>query len=227
MGNPTLAINISISSGKYYLGLGDTECADALGDIYCPDPFMPRNWPDGDSIPEVRKWGNGDNVTLFEELEWLWYNALVFRNPGVPEGELKETWRRHMRGNAAFTNRAGSDTNRSFVLDTNTDKEPMRVEGVDCPRGNLYRASGNLVNKYGVSWIPCWNLDATAPVTYEASDLPAWLVHQAWIIHSNGSASKFDYNFPIVLLTTVGRQEVIDGFPCRENLFRASRLRTK
>ena len=232
-------INISISLPSIYaIGLGDTECNDPLNDgIYSDKPFLPRNTNpphSGKTIPQVRKLEEGLGYSLTEPVEWLWYWAWRCRvGQSLNEADGKNFYRSKMRGNAAFTNKAGSDTNRSFILKTNTDREPMRSEGVTTPDNNLFRLTSEtsvIKNKrvcYGIwcldyGWLKTLTVVETKDL---ATHLPAWLWHIANDIHSNGEVTQWDYGFGYPLLASSGRSEIIDGWHCRENHIRISRLR--
>ena len=216
---------VEIVSPEYYLGLSDHECNDPLD--YQPIPYLSRARVT--PVPEVRKFENGDSCPLTESWEWFWFNLFKMRNLTLTDVFIKNEWRRFTTGDRAFTNKFGSDTCRSFVLGTNTTKEPMKKEGVDCPGDNLYRKAGEPVNKNGRVCLPVWCLDYSYPPPTQT--ISSWLVHTARITHPptqafpKGYVTNFDYNFPVPLITGVGRQMVVDGFHCRENYMRMSRLK--
>lgn len=237
----TLDITLTFNApgtGIYYRGLSDFECNDPLNDgLYQPNGYKARNAPPFDgkvAIPEVRKMENGDACYLVEPVERLWYHAWERRFPSLPLEEKHRIWRSYMRDNAAFTNKAGSDTKHSWVLGTNPTKEPMRSEGVVTPGGNLFRAcSTDIVNKYGTPCIAVWCLDwqylsklGIGDALLLAERLPPWLWHVAKIVHSDGSVTEFDHQFGYPMMTSkeTERTEIVDGFNCRRNYLRASRL---
>ena len=210
-------------SAVYYRGLHDRESADYN--------YQSRNKKK--SIPEVVKLGNGEVYPLTEPIEWLWYWSWVWRYPSlVSSGESLRIWKVNMRNNAAFTNKFGSTTKHSFVLGTNTNKEPMRSEGVDCPGGNLFRiVDTNTVMVGGRKCLKVWCLDYNYLITLTiaqaktlAVTLPPWLSHIAQDVHPDGSDDPWDYNFRVPLFSANGEATVIDGFNCRTNSMRVCRL---
>jgi len=210
-------------SAVYYRGLHDRESADYN--------YQSRNKKK--SIPEVVKLGNGEVYPLTEQVEWLWYWSWAWRYPSlVSSGESLRIWKVNMRNNAAFTNKFGSTTKHSFVLGTNTNKEPMRSEGVDCPGGNLFRiVDTNTVMVGGRKCLKVWCLDYNYLITLTiaqaktlAVTLPPWLSHIAQDVHPDGSSDPWDYNFRVPLFSKSGESSVISGFPCKINTMRVSRL---
>ena len=210
-------------SAVYYRGLHDRESADYN--------YQSRNKKK--SIPEVVKLGNGEVYPLTEQVEWLWYWSWAWRYPSlVSSGESLRIWKVNMRNNAAFTNKFGSTTKHSFVLGTNTNKEPMRSEGVDCPGGNLFRiVDTNTVMVGGRESLKVWCLDYNYLITLTiaqaktlAVTLPPWLSHIAQDVHPDGSSDPWDYNFRVPLFSANGEATVIDGFNCRTNSMRVCRL---
>ena len=207
----------------YYRGLHDRESADYN--------YQSRNKKK--SIPEVVKLGNGEVYPLTEQVEWLWYWSWAWRYPSlVSSGESLRIWKVNMRNNAAFTNKFGSTTKHSFVLGTNTNEEPMRSEGVDCPGGNLFRiVETNKVMVGGRKCLKVWCLDYNYLTTLTiaqaktlAVTLPPWLSHIAQDVHPDGSSDPWDYNFRVPLFSKSGESSVISGFPCKINTMRVSRL---
>jgi len=207
----------------YYRGLHDRESSE----------FGYKSRNQKKSIPEVTKCGNGEVYPLTEAVEWLWYWSWVWRYPSlVSSGESLRIWKVNMRNNAAFTNKFGSTTKHSFVLGTNTNKEPMRSEGVDCPGGNLFRiVDTNTVMVGGRKCLKVWCLDYNYLITLTiaqaktlAVTLPPWLSHIAQDVHSDGSSDPWDYNFRVPLFSANGEATVIDGFNCRTNSMRVCRL---
>jgi len=230
----TLSITGALSflpSPIYYIGLHDRESVD-----YNYKSRDPNN-----SIPEVIKLGNGDACSLVEPVEWLWHWSWAWRHPSfVESGGSLTYWKSKMRGNGAFTNKFGSDTKRSFVLGTNIFKEdgtlnePMRSEGVDCPGGNLFRGTGDPDKDIGGRMSAAvWCLDyhwlKTLTVTEAkvlATTLPRWLLHIAQDVHPDGSFSSWDYGFTVPMMASdpTEKTAIVDGFHCRQNYMRLSRL---
>lgn len=121
----------------------------------------------------------------------------------------------------------------------------MRIEGTITPGMNIFRSAGEERN--GLQ--PVWCLDFTKPPSFTgnvseaaknfAITLPRWIVHIARIVHPDKigeptagapkgvfKVTNFDYDFPPPpLLTSTGRQAVIDGFNCRENFIRSVRVK--
>jgi len=225
-------------SAIYWRGLSDYECDDPLDPPYCPDGFYPRNWPSRPPVPEVRKLKNGVTFRLTEAWEWCYYWPWRLRVPSLSDEEAKEVYRKATRGDGAFFNKAGSDTRHSWVLDSHRDKEPMPVEGVDCPGKNIYRPAGEPTMRGGEMCLPIWTLDFDFPPgdSKEFSmSLPNWLLHIAKIVHPtkisddtpppNGRflVTNWDYNFSIPLISPTGRQSLVGGFHCRENFIKLVR----
>lgn len=221
----------------YFRGLSDVNCNDPLGDPYTDKPFTARNTDRAKfgAIPEVRKLENGDVCYLTEPVEFLWYYSWRLRvGSSLSESDGKNVWRKDMRGNAAFTNKAGSDTKHSWVLGTNVSASAMRSEGVDCPGWNLYRAvDGKTVIKNGRYCVAVWCLDyhylKTLTVLQArelAIELPPWLLHVAKDVHPDGTVTNWDYDFRVPMMTSKETEmtAVVDGFPCRRNYMRLSRL---
>lgn len=238
----TIDLRLTVSrvpQAVYYRGLSDYQCDDPLGDPYTDQPYKPRNWPSRPSVPEVRKLENGVSFRLTEAWEWCYYWPWRLRVPSLSDEAAKTYYRKCMRRNAAFTNKAGSDTCHSWVLGTNDDKESMCIEGVDCPGGNIYRQAGKPVMRGSRMCLPIWTLDfdfpPSDPKTFSVN-LPGWLLHVAKNVHPikisdatpppNGQylVTNWDVDFSIPLISPTGRQAVVDGFHCRENWMRAARL---
>jgi len=206
----------------YYRGLHDRESSE----------FGYKSRNQRKSIPEVTKCGNGEVYPLTEPVEWLWYWAWAWRYPSlVRSGESKRIWRTNMRGNGAFTNRKGSNTCRSWILGTNTNKELMRSEGVTCPGENLFQVVNEKIVTVGErESLKIWCLDYAYLKTLSVTEaknlaiiLPPWLLHVAQNVHPDGS-SAWDYNFRVPLFSASGETAIIDGFHCRTNTMRVSRL---
>ena len=233
-----VSTTFSFSHPVYWRGLSDYECNDPLDPPYCPDGYYPRNWPSRPPVPEVRKLENGVSFRLTESWEWCYYWPWRLR-VSLSDADAKAYYRKCMRKNAAFTNNAGSDTCHSWVLGTNTEEEPMRIEGVDCSGGNIYRQAGKPTMKNNRMCLPIWTLDFSFPPSDPREfsvSLPQWLLHQAKDVHPirisditpppNGSflITNWDYNFSIPLISPTGRQAMVDGFDCRENFIRLTRV---
>lgn len=222
-----MRIKVTFSApAKYHIGLHDCESADYN--------YQSRNLKD--SIPEVIKLGNGDACPLTEPVEWLWYWAWAHKYPSlVSSGESLKIWRVNMRDNAAFTNKFGSTSKRSWVLGTNPSAEPMRSEGVDCPGGNLFRSVSDKIYNIGSrDSLAVWCLDynhlkslSVAEAKALAITLPGWLLHVAQNVHPDASFSSWDYDFTVPMLASDTSEEtaIVDGFRCRRNYMRLSRLR--
>jgi hypothetical protein len=221
----------------YTVGLGDTECNDPLNDgIYSDKPYEARNTKPphrtGEPIPQVRKLEEGRGYDLREPVEWLWYWAWRCRvGTSLSEMDGKNFYRSMMRSNAAFTNRCGSDKFHSFVLDTSLPG-CMKSEGVVTPDNNLFLLTGEKTVKNGRSCCGIWALDynwLTTLTVMQAKELaiglPPWLWHIANTIHSDGTVTQWDYAFGYPLFASVGRAKIVNGFHCRENFLRASRLK--
>ena len=223
----------------YWRGLSDYECDDPLDPPYCADGFYPRNWPSRPNVPEVRKLKNGVSFRLTEPWEWCYYWPWRLRVPSLSNEAAKAYYRKCMRGDGAFTNKAGSDTRYSWVLETNAGKEPMRIEGVDTPGGNVYRQAGEPVMRGGEMCLPVWTLDFYFPPgdSKEFSmSLPNWLLHKTKIVHPikisdetpppNGRylVTNWDYDFSIPLISPTGRQAIVGGFHVRENFIKLVRV---
>jgi hypothetical protein len=235
----TLDISMTLEyPAVFYWGLSDAWCNDPLNDgIYSAKPYEARNTHpphSGEPIPEVRKLVAGNVCFLTEPVERLWYHAWERKYPSLPLSEKLRIYKSLMRSNAGLTNPGGSDTNRSWVLNTNPTKEPMKYEGVVCPGGNLFRAvSADVVMKNQRPCIAIWTLDwqyisklGVGDALLLAERLPSWLWHVAKIVHSDGSVTSWDYDFgyPMMTNSTSERAEIVDGFYCRVNYMRASRL---
>lgn len=230
--------------------MSDYQCDDPLYDpnsennIYCPKGYYPRNWrldrPDDRQdympIPEVLQLKNGTVLKLTEEWEWFWFDLFRSKNPGVSDDELKILWKRHLRGNAGFTNKAGIDTCRSYVLGTNMDADYMRKAEIVTPGGNRFKRAGDPFSVDGKLYQPIYNIDATLPPP--KLPIPEWLYFTAKIVHPkrigaprpdapNGVflVTEWDGHFPVPLTTLIGKQVMIDGIACRINAMRAVRLR--
>jgi hypothetical protein len=221
------------------IGLGDAESSDFN--------YTSRNAKT--ALPEVTKMGNGDATPLIEAWERTWYLAFRLRNPSLTEEFMLNQWRVMTKGDRAFTNKFGSDTKRSYVLNTNINSEPMRAEGVDCPGTNIFRLTS--LNTKTINSRPCypiWVLDYDYPPEIDqdytsikdfVKYLPSWTLHTARIVHPptssypKGYSTDFDYSFPIPLMTKVGRQSIIDidtpegikKYHVRENYMRESRIK--
>jgi hypothetical protein len=223
------------------LGLSDYQTDEHFDPPYCQQNYMPRNWPSRPDIPEVLQLTNGDVMGLIPAWEWVWWWMFRLSAPNVSEQAAKSLYAKYTRSNAAFTNGAGSDKRGSVVL-RNGLPGAMRIGGVDCPGGNVYKAAGDPVMVRGEMCLPIWCLDYGYPPSDPqafAASLPAWLRHTAKTVHPerigepiegapNGVflVTTWDYDFPCPpLLTKVGRQAVIDGFHCRENFIRLVRIK--
>ena len=249
--DPTLDITMTFEypgippeqGGIYFRGLSDKDCNDPLGtgapeDIYTSLPYKARNTkpphPTGESIPEVRKMETGDMCSLVEPIERMWYRRWEMKYPSLIVSEKLRIYKSLMRSNAGLTNPGGSDIKHSWVLWTNVTKEPMKYEGVVCPGGNLFRAaSADVVMKNQRPCIAIWTLDwqyisklGVSDALLLAERLPAWLWHVAKIVHSDGSVTSWDYDFGYPMMTNNINElaEIVDGFHCRRNYLRASRL---
>ena len=218
----------------YYRGLSDIECNDPLGDgtpesIYTDKPYTARNVDRvaQGAIPEVRQFRNGDTLYITEPVEWLWFSGWKTQ----PSLDKEKYWERFMRSNAAFTNLGGIDECRSWVLNRNTTKKAMKYNGVDCPGGNLYRATGSpdeTVN--GIAWAAVWVLDydwisGLSVANAKALTLPRWLLHNARTVYPTGIVTNWDYDFTVPAFTGEGKTAMIDGYHCRENWVRRARVR--
>ena len=211
----------------YAIGLHDRDSSDW--------GYKARN--PKSKLPEVVKMGNGEYYDLAEPIELLWYWSWAWHYPSLrSSGESLMYWKSKMRGNAAFTNKNGSDTNKSWVLGTNF-KEPMRSEGVECPGDAIYRlVDTKTVNVGGRESLKIWCLDYDWLVSLTvleakalATILPNWLLHSAWDVHPDGSATKWDYGFSTIPFSRTGETKWITenehSFYCRANTMRLSRLR--
>lgn len=241
---------VASSQGMFFRGLSDYEADDAIGEPYTDRPYFPRNWTPPNlrpSVPEVRRFEySGDQLYMTAGIEWAWFYAFRFRNPSWSEETARDLFRRHTRDDAGFTNKCGSDTRYSFVLGTNAGKKPMQLLGIVCPGGNRFRATGSAETfKKDQVCQAVWNLDydwLAANLTQAnardfAASLPDWLLFTARTVHPvliappktgapNGEflVTSWDGRFPVPLVTQVGRQEVVDGFHCRENWLQSNRL---
>lgn len=241
-------------TGDYLIGLHDYQANDPLGDPYTDKPYYPRNWPSRPSVPEVRRFQNPDDkLYLTEGIEWLWAFLYKLRNPAWSLDTLKLYFRRMTTTDRAFTNKVAWNTpkepRRSWVLNENPKARPVQLLGIVTPGGNRFRSSGR--DKTIVKdnqRLPCtgvWNLDydwLTANITKDnaeefARTLPDWLVFTARIVHPekigapvsgapNGvfRITNFDGDFCVPMITTAGRQSVVDGFYVRENWLQSNRL---
>lgn len=235
----------------FYCGLHDYEANDALGAPYTDKPFFPRNFTPPNlrpPVPEVRRFYNsGNKLYLTEGIEFLIYYKFRQNNLSSPEEYIKNLYRRHMRDDAAFTNKAGSNTRHSFVLGTNKDKSLMEFFGIVCPGGNIFRGSGGQKKIIrGKPYIPLWTLDYSwldknlnsQNALQFAIDLPFWLSPYAWVVYPekvgnptpeapNGifKVGKWDGGFQTPLMSSIGRQAVVDGIHCRESYFQENRLK--
>ncbi len=223
-------------------------------DGFFPRNWTPPNMRP--QIPEVMRMENGTQNRLTEFWEWVWFWSFYGRwkiaHPSTTLEEAKGIFKKYTRGDAAFTNKQGwDDGKRSWVLGLNPNAEAMRIEETVCFGKNMFRATREVIDNETL--VPIWNLDFTRPPAIPpgmnvdnaarafAATLPNWIVHVAKVVWPikignpisgapNGvfKITNFDYDFPPPpLLTSVGRQAVVDGFNCRENYvksIRATRL---
>ena len=244
-----MKISITISPpAQYFVGLHDYQANDPLGAPYTDLPYYPRNYPSRPPVPEVRRFKfAGENLYLTEGLEWMWLHTLWLRNPLWDLDTVKFFWDRHLRDDAGFTNKCGTNSRHSFVLETNKDKLPMQLLGIVCPGSNQFRHTGSpSAIKDGEPCQAVWNLDydwLAENLTKDnardfAASLPRWLLHDAWIVHPdkigppqegapNGvfKVTKWDGNFAVPAMCSVGRREIVDGFHVRENWLQSNRLK--
>lgn len=243
-------------SGVYFIGLHDYQANDPIIDqenqIYCPDPYFPRNWPNRPPVPEVRRFKySGDALYMTEPLEWMWFYSFWIRNPGWTFETAKNYYKRHTRTDAGYTNKVAwnsTSPRRSFVLNLNSKaKLPMQLLGIVCPGSNVFRGTGSpAAIKRGQMCEGVWNLDydwLVDNLTMDnardfAESLPIWLLHTARIVHperigppTNGApngvfkVTNWDGNFCVPLITSEGRREIVDGFYVRENWLQQNRLK--
>ncbi len=243
--------------GTYFIGLHDYQANDPIVDpddihqIYCPDPFYPRNWPSRPPVPEVRRFKySGDALYLTEPLEWMWFYSFWLRS-GLTMGDALFYYQRHTRKDAGYTNKVAWNSTpprRSFVLGLNPGaKLPMQLLGIVCPGSNVFRWTGSQAAiKKEQTCEAVWNLDydwLVANLTMAnardfAASLPNWLLHTARIVHPerigpptdgapNGvfKVTNWDGNFCVPLITSEGRREIVDGFHVRENWLQQNRLK--
>lgn len=234
----TVTIHATRNVPIFLIGLSDAHCPDPLNDgIYSAKPYEARNTHpphNGNPIPEVRKFGNGSICYLTEPVEHLVFTGWRW-TAGITEATALKYYPRHMRDDAAYTNKCGINTpRRSWVMKTNLKLGDMRFEGVDCPGGNLFRViEEKTYDIKGIPSYPVWVLDyhyikllSVADAIDLAKYLPKWIMHFARIVHSDGTTTNWDADFAVPCMTSDAKQPtaVIDGIPCRRDFMRASRL---
>lgn len=201
------------------IGYGDTQCKDPLGKVtdnpplYSTNGFEARNTkpphPNGKPIPEVVKTIHGGVGYLTKPVEFFSYWSWGWRITSKTTRDFY--WERHMRGDAGITNKNGIEECESYVLGTNVGKQDMRTEGVDMPRGNSYRLEhaigkdDDLVDFWVLDYHWLAKLPAKTDADIEAiktlaMKTPRWLLHNAWIIHSDGHATRWDMDFKFPLM---------------------------
>lgn len=141
-------------------------------------------------------------VLLYEALEkWMYVLCLSASSIGIDES--KKSWRSLLSGGSAesgksarfFSDYAGTETNRSFVLGTNPDSEPIKVKPMVC--------GGTIVKIIGDGYIgePVWRIEAIDPLRFQDADVDKnwWLlfyptnsVRKAIYTYKN-SIAYFDY----------------------------------
>lgn len=254
------------TSAKLMKGLSDYQANDPVIDpddpkqVYCPDPFFPRNWTPPNmrpSVPEVRRFykvtrKEKPRLLLHEGIEYLVF-YLFWIHSGMSESAALSFYQRHMRTDAGYTNKVAWNSKsprRSFVLGLNPTREPMELLGIVCPGGNVFRATGSPARLFEddgqVIWFePVWVLDydwlesnlTKANALDFARTLPPWLYNVAKVVHPvkmgppspsapNGEfmVTDWDGHFRVPNLSSDGRQEIVDGFYCRETWLRQVRL---
>ena len=116
--------------------------------------------------------GGYETVTLYEPLE-RWMYALCKSRANMTEAGLFSSWRSLLsggtpeHGNSArfFSDLAGTETNRSFVLGSNPDAEPIKVKPLACG-GTIVK----IVGETTVAGQPCWIIDVVDPFNFQATD---------------------------------------------------------
>lgn len=117
-------------------------------------------------------------------------------------------WKRHMRSDAGICNKNGIDRPcRSYVLNMNLGFQDMRTEGVDMPRGNSYRLAHTISKDDDL--VDFWVLDyrwlntlSVEKAKSLAVKVPRWALHDAWIIHSDGHATRWDADFKFPMMSS-------------------------
>lgn len=191
-------------------------------------------------------------LLLYEGIEWLVF-YLFWIYAGGSESDALDMYERHMRTDAGYTNKVAwnsTSPRRSFVLGLNRDKEPMELLGIVCPGGNVFKPTGSPARQFSddgkTEWFePVWVLDydwlesnlTKGNALDFARSLPPWLYNVAKIVHpvktGNPSPSApngeflvidWDGHFRVPNISSEGRQEIVDGFHCREVYLKKVRL---
>lgn len=117
----------------------------------------------------VPNWGS-DTIELYEGLERWAYKICRENAPHVGEAKCLSDWRSLLSGggmSARFmTDFAGSDTNRSWVLGTNPDADPIKVKGMGTG-GTIVKLTGESTQVAGED---CHVIDVVDPLKYWDTD---------------------------------------------------------
>jgi hypothetical protein len=191
-------------------------------------------------------------LLLREGIEWMFFYLFQIHS-GMSESAALPLYQRHMRTDAGYTNKVAWNSDsprRSFVLGLNPTKEPMELLGIVCPGGNVFRKTGSPARQFdddgqAVWFEPVWVLDYDWLERFLTKDnalefartLPPWLYNVAKIVHPvkigdpvpgapNGvfKVINWDGDFRVPNMSSDGKQEMVDGFHCRETWLKQVRL---